>query len=296
VSPGAALLAILAGGVIGVGWLQPRLARDVHGVKAREDVYALPPPGELRAMTLGYRAAATDLLWAKLLVENGIHHTERRAFPDLEKYIDGIIALEPDYPPLYRFVDSLLVYRPPRGAAGDARAARRYLERGLAARPDDPKLALQYGQFLAFLAPSFLDDEAEVQRWRRDGADAIMRAVELGADASGATNAAAILSKAGERDAAIAQLRRAYALTDDPALRDDIAARLGSLEAKAQSEAIERDVRYVESQWRREYPFLSRGEFLMLGPPVDPLACAGRGAGDASCARAWDARMPSRSP
>ena len=295
-SSGVVIAAAIAAGALGVGWLQPRLAGAVHRVTAREDVYALPPPAELRALTLGYHAAATDMLWAKLLVENGIHHSEHRAFPDLDRYIDGLIALEPDYAPLYRYVDSLLVYRPPRGNADDARAARRYFERGLEARPNDAQIRFQYGQFLAFLAPSFLDDPAETQKWRRDGADAIMKAVELGADVHGAANAAAILSRAGERDAAIAHLRRAYALTDDPALRDDISARLTALEARAQSEAIERDTRYVESQWRKDYPFISRGEFLILGPKADPLRCAAGHGGDAECGRDWGARMPSRAP
>ena len=47
------------------------------------------PPSQLRAMTLGYHAAATDLLWAKLLVEYGVHHHEKRKFPDLEKYVEA---------------------------------------------------------------------------------------------------------------------------------------------------------------------------------------------------------------
>ena len=94
-SSGVVIAAAIAAGALGVGWLQPRLAGAVHRVTAREDVYALPPPAELRALTLGYHAAATDMLWAKLLVENGIHHSEHRAFPDLDRYID-IVETEMD--------------------------------------------------------------------------------------------------------------------------------------------------------------------------------------------------------
>ena len=54
----AALLVVPA---LGVAYLQPRLAHTVHEVKQRDDVYVLPPPAELRAMTLGYHAAAVDL-------------------------------------------------------------------------------------------------------------------------------------------------------------------------------------------------------------------------------------------
>ena len=48
-------------------------------------------------MTLGYTAAAVDLLWAKVLVEYGIHHAEKRPFADLEAYLDAILTLEPTY-------------------------------------------------------------------------------------------------------------------------------------------------------------------------------------------------------
>ena len=83
----AIALVFVAIGAIGVWRTQPRLATKVHEVKAREDVYALPPPRELNALTLGYRSSAVDLLWAKLLVEYGIHWGEHRNFTDLDNYI-----------------------------------------------------------------------------------------------------------------------------------------------------------------------------------------------------------------
>src|SRR5437660_1703747 len=88
-------------------WMWTRRAH--HDTKAREDVYLFPPPNQLRAVTLGYRAAATDLIWAKLLVEYGMHWQEKRDFPDLDRYVDAILALEPDFQPLYLTVDTLLV-------------------------------------------------------------------------------------------------------------------------------------------------------------------------------------------
>src|SRR5204862_227728 len=134
---------------------------------------------------------------------------------------------------------------------------------------------LHYGQFVAFLGPSFLGSQEEKERWRKDGAEAILRAVDLGADADRAVSATTVQSKAGERDAAIAQLQRAYALTDDARTRDEIGAKLERLQASAEKDAAERNVRFVESRWREQFAFLSRGEYLMLGPLADPLACAG---------------------
>jgi hypothetical protein len=288
----AVVVAILGVSALGIARIQPRLAGIAHDVKETDDVYVLPPPDDLRVMTLGYQAAAVDLLWAKLLVEYGTHWQEKRSF-DARPYLDALLALEPTYAPVYRFADTLLVYRPPRGTEDDARAARRYLKRGLRERPGDQAVWLSYGQFLAFLAPSFLTSQEEKDRWRHDGAEALMRAVELGADADRSLAAATILSKDGERDAVIKHLQRAYALTDDPQTRDEIAAKLAHLEASArqsaEAEEAQRAVRFVESRWRRDYPFLTRGELLLIGPAVDTARCSGPDASrDPACARDWD--------
>src|SRR5579859_4385760 len=128
--------------VLGVARTQPRLAKTAHEVKEVEDVYSLPPPAELKAATLGYVAATVDLLWAKLLVEYGIHWAEKRSFPDLNRHLDAIIELEPSYGPVYEYVDTMLAYRPIHGTEQDARDARRYLERGTVERPWEPDLWL----------------------------------------------------------------------------------------------------------------------------------------------------------
>ena len=170
---------------LGIALVQPRMATDFHAVRQRDDVFLLPPPSQLRAMTLGYKAAATDILWAKLILEYGVHWQEKRAFPDVTRYIDGILALEPDFPPIYDFVDTILLY-PMAGVSAseeDARTIRRYLERGTRERPYDPKVWVRYGQFVAFMGPLYLTDKSEIDRWRTDGAMGLARGVELGADA-----------------------------------------------------------------------------------------------------------------
>src|SRR5207237_966900 len=102
-----------------------------------EDVYLFPPPAQLEAGTLGYRAAAVDMIWVKLRVEYGMHFVEQRPFPDVTHYLDAILQLEPDYPPVFKYVDTMLSFHAGDATADDARAVRAYLERGLRARPDD---------------------------------------------------------------------------------------------------------------------------------------------------------------
>ncbi|MEO8800881.1 MAG: hypothetical protein ABI551_23520 [Polyangiaceae bacterium] len=291
----AVSLLLAAAGSAGVAFLQPGLAARVHDVKEREDVYALPPPTELKLMTLGYKAAVVDQLWAKMLVEYGIHWGEHRNFTSLDNYIDAIMALEPDYAPLYHFAPTLLVYRPLQGYEKDARKARAVMEEGTRQRPEDWHVWMDYGQFIAYLAPSWLP-EGERNQWRRDGAVAIAKAVELGADPDRSIDAAIALSKYGRRDAAVRELQRGYALTDDPGKRAEIAARLEQLQAATEREAVEHDLETLEKEWRQTYPFVSRGEYLMLGPKIDPIACAGPANGQRpECAHDWTKRLsPSR--
>jgi hypothetical protein len=287
-------LVLAAVGAAGVALTQPSLARGIHAAKQREDVYLFPPPEQLRIGTLGYTAAAVDMLWVKLRVEYGMHFVEQRPFPDVTHYMDAILALEPDFFPVYKYADTMLCYHAGEGTADDARAARAYLERGIAARPDDHEVWLHYGQFLAFMSPSFLDSPEEIEAWRQKGATALERAVELGDDPSRSIEAANLLDRHGERAAAVRALERAYALTDDPETREIISIKLAQLHADDVRERAKEDVAFIEKAWKSRWPFVARGTALLLGPAPDPLACAGpQGARDPACAMDWEPVLPS---
>ena len=280
------LLSLAFAGLCAVGIIavQPRLAEAVKQTK-RDELSVLPPPAQLRAMTFGYTTVGADLVWAKLVVEHGVRFEEQRTFPELPQFLDGVIALDPDHPIIYQFLDTLLVYKPGGGNEDDARLARRYLERAATTHPLDPDIWLQYGQFIAFLAPSFLKDQAERDLWRKEGALAIARAIELGASADRTLAVSSILSKAGEREAAIKQLQRHYALSDDPKTRREISFQLQKLEATADAEGV---VQIVEHQWRTHYSATSRNGTLLIGPHRSPALCAGpQSYTTKGCARDW---------
>jgi hypothetical protein len=265
-------------------------------VKEGEEVYALPPPPQLKALVFGYDAATVDLLWAKLLVEYGIHWHEKREFhPD--PYMDAIVYLEPTYAPLYRFADTLLCYHPLHATEKDARKARALLEQGTRERPWDYEVWQQYGQYSAFLGPGLLTSatDEEKDRWRRDGALAMSKAVDLGAPAEGALSAATILGRTGETKAAIESLRRSYAVHyDDPEMRAEILRKLDRYNARAQNEREDREMAAIESIWRDDWPFLTRAETLLLGPFPDAFRCAGPASADSfDCTRDWDALLSS---
>jgi hypothetical protein len=89
-------------------------------------------------------------------------------------------------------------------------------------------------------------------------------------------------------------LERAYALTDDAEVRKGIARRLASLHADDVRERAAKDVSFIEGRWHERWPFLPRGEALLLGPGADPLACAGaNGARDPACSLDWEPMLPS---
>lgn len=282
-------IAVLLVGAGGVAALQPGLARTAHEVKEHDEVYALPPPAQLHAATLGWDAAAVDLLWAKLLVDYGTHWQEHREFTAVPHYTDAILELEPDYAPIYKYIDTLLAYRPLQGTEDDVRKARAYLERGTRERPRDPAVWLEYGQFIAFMGPSFLHSDADKAAWRKDGAIAIAHAVELGADVDNSLTAASMLSRAGEKQAAIRYLRRAYEFTEHPsmtAIHQAIAGRLAALQAMADLDAADAAAHAIDERWQRELPYLSRDWYVVLGPSVDPARCAGvAGYGGPGCDR-----------
>jgi hypothetical protein len=286
-------------GALAVAKTQRQLAQTVHAIKERDEVYALPPPAELHAATLGWDAAAVDLLWAKLLVEYGVHWSEHREFLAVPSYADAILALEPDYAPLYKYLDTMLAYRPLQGTEDDVRMARAYLERGTRERPYDAAIWSQYGQFVAFIAPSFLRDEADRGQWRRDGATALGHAVELGARADSALAVASVLSRGGRAREAIRYLERAYSFTADPSMQEiheKIGRQLASLEVTAMRDAADATARAIDARWQDELPYVTRGQYLLLGPKVDRARCAGLAAsGDPACGRNFVSVDPSES-
>jgi hypothetical protein len=281
-------IAVMLVAIAGVAATQPRLARITHKVKERGDVYALPRPAQLHMATLGWDAAAVDLLWSKLLVEYGVHWSEHRDFLAAPTYIDAILELEPTYAAMYRFVGTILAYRPLLGTEHDVRLARAYLERGTVARPNDSRLWMDYGQFMAYTAPSFLPDPAERAAWRKTGARAIGHAVDLGADAQRALIAADLLDDSTD---AIPYLERAYAFTEKPEMaqvHEAIGRRLATLEVSAMRDAEDLAAKTITVRWQREMPFVTRDLYQLIGPVPDVLRCAGLGrTDDDACARDW---------
>jgi hypothetical protein len=287
----AAIAVLLSAAVVAV--TLPRLRAGQRRLRETSDVYVLPPPEQVVRLSLGHRAALADYLWAHVLVEQGLHTFERRRFEHLTVYLDTINVLDPQFRDPYLMADALITFQANDTPVHEVRKAREIMERGVAARPLDAELWLVLGQFVAYIAPgSYLSDEQEIQRWRRDGALMLARAAELGSSDSSiswqAIGGAGILHRAGERDAAIRFLRRTLAVTDDEELKEQLQRQLRALMGEQQADIYNRrDARFREL-WRRDAPFTNRTTMLLLGPPYDTAYCAGGAHRDEErCARTW---------
>lgn len=274
-----------------------------HRVKETSDVYALPPPDVVTAMSLGHRAAFADYLWAGVLVEQGLHTADRRRFENMPYLIDTINELDPTFRDPYLLIEALTVFQVNGVAEADVRRARQIIERGVRELPNDAELLSSAGAFIGMIAPSsYLTDPAEKERWTVDGAAYLARASELGDDkklvgwqALGGYN---LLRKTGRHREAVEFLQHALAGTDDEELRKQIKATLDKLaqtdvalekgeQRKAMAAFRRRQDRFDEI-WRTTYPLASRTAALVMGPPFDPAYCAGgRHRDDERCALDW---------
>jgi hypothetical protein len=282
-----------------VGAVRERLFEAHRRVKEGRDVYFLPPPEQVRLLSLGHRSAMADVLWSHVMVSQGLHTFEKRRFENLVLLYDAIYALDPDFRTPYLYADALITFQGNTTPFDEVVKVREILERGVKERPYDAEIWLALGQFVAYVAPStHLDQRPEVAAaWRREGAHYLARAAELGAADSNiswqALGGANILAKEGELVASLRFLERTYAVTDDEELRRDIEKKMKVTLAKLQDEQAAREVernaarqRVLDAQHKASLPFVTKTEWLALGPPPFVARCAG-GSDELDCATDW---------
>ncbi len=272
---------------------RPHAAAIADRVAEVSDSYDLPPNRVLPEVSLGYRSALADLIWAHVLVTQGLRMEAHRPFDYVVQYMDAISTLDPGFRDPYRLADTLIAYQSnDPNKVENVRQARRVMEFGLKQFPLDTELWLDYGQFLAYVAPSVITDPKEQVQWRADGAKALAHVVELGAADPAAlfksVAAVRFMIDHGENEAAIRMLEKAYAVTDDPDTREQIELKLKRLlGTRAESQRLLL-TRKFDELWRNDLPFVSHTEMSALGPPVNVWMCAGLGSPDPAVTRPCD--------
>ena len=272
--------------------VRPAAVHRFQRAGAGVDVYALPPPGQLITASLGYRAALADILFAHVLVAYGIHVGEKRRLEFVGDYLDAINALDPTFREPYRFADTFLVLTPERPQMEHWLKAREIYRRGLKNRPFDAELWNSAGQYLAYLAPPHLPTPELKREFRLEGAKVLSRACELPSSNENVPyqciTAAGLFSAAGEREAAIDAARRTLQVTDDPEIEERELAYLRKKLDEREADRYERRRALFRNAWTSDLPFVSKNRLLVIGPRVDPGACAGlEHAEEPECAPTW---------
>ncbi len=277
----------------GVHRLQVPLAERFTTTQVQNDVYALPPPEQLVVMSLGYRSALADLIFAHVLVSSGIHVQERRPFEFVGKYIEAVNELDPKFAAPYRMADGLITLQAKSVGPEAYRQARRVLERGMAELPFDQALWASAGQFFAYLAPSVFDDPKERDDWRLAGGRTLAHACELVGSNEHipyqCVIAAGLLTSSGAAAASRQFLERMLVINDDPQIRALASGLLQKAVGAEQRDRFQARQQAFQKAWGADLPFVTRGAMLAVGPRWDAAACAGARQECTTSWRSWGA-------
>jgi hypothetical protein len=284
---------LLVAAATGIHDLRNALLAYTAKLREKSDSYELPSPEQVVVLSLGYRSAVADFLFAHVLVWHGIHYQEHRRLEFAAEYLDTVAALDPTFRETYYFGDTLISMQYGKPRREDYVRARQLLEKGLKARPSDTELWLSAGQYIAYVAAPWLEDEKEQAEWRLSGARILARACELvGSNENIPYNcigAARLFDKAGHREALIEFLERMLVASDDETLRSRVLAQLESALGERSEERLKERADRLRNAWKADLPFVSLTAELVLGPPTDTAACAGLGSKRVGCATSWAA-------
>lgn len=276
--------------------LRGALTKRLYKVHDESDVYALPPPAYVKTASLGYHEAVASILWASTLYQYGDAISHNRRFEFATQYVDTILALEPGFRTAYRFVSTLTTMQIKPAPRAQLLETRRILEAGTHALPNDGDVWGAYASFMMFEGAQFVDEQ-ERQRWRVVGAQAAQRAVELGYFMDNLSVTGAIfLERAGERDLAVTQLERAYAVAPNDEARDRIASKLRRLRADESLKRVESAYQKTYQTWRTRFPWLTESLFVLTGPSTDVAACAGMVGTVERCTPGWSGFLATKGP
>ncbi len=268
---------------VGLWGVRSEAAERFDRLTTKSDTYALPSPEQTVVLSLGYRAAVADLIYAHTLVSYGLHFQERRRFEHVGDYLETVNALDPTFAQPYLFADTLLTLQPEAPRPQDYVRAREVLERGIEALPYHQELWFVAGQFIGYIAPPHLGDAEQARRWRVDGARLLARACELATDNVRIPRhcivAASLLNDAGEREALIQMLSRTLAVQDDPEVRELALGALQQWTDQQRADDRRQRLQALDQLWQRDLPHVAKDQFLLLGPRLDVLRCVGHSPG-----------------
>ena len=278
-------------GVLLITMVRGSLAETFDGLKIKNDVYPLPPVQQTVLLSLGYRAALADVIFAHLLVSQGLHFQEKRRFEFVGSYLETINELDPKFRSPYMIADTLLTMQPVPPPLSYYIKARAILERGMKELPFDSELHINAGQYLLYLGINAIKDPEEQAEWKRAGTRAFARACEVLGNQKNlpfhCIHAAAMLEKEGKREAMLAFVHKMLTV-DDPEIREKALAYLAFAEGQAARQKAEARFSALAKEHAEDAPFLSGDLYGLLPPRFETLACTGMSNSlQPRCATSW---------
>jgi tetratricopeptide (TPR) repeat protein len=261
------MLALATAAVLASDRLRSAAQQQYAATQTYEDFYYLPPKDYLVLGALGYRASLADLIWLKTLVYYGEELGHRGNVKHLYQYADAMLALDPEFKKVYRWVASSAIYRTGTVTVADAQAAIRYLERGTRRFPDDGELAWDLGANYTYELAPMLATTQEREAARRKGLDYLEAAVLRGAGPPWLVlQTAGELRALGRNEQAIRHLEEAYAVSSDVHVKEQIELQLTRLRSATYAEAFRRSNEELETDRLRDFPYLETTLYLLVGP------------------------------
>ena len=109
----------------------------------------LPPNAVLKFMALGHHTFMADMLFVRANLYFGVHLFSDRTFPWLDRYVEAIIAMDPDNPKIYEWASQVVKYGQLISPEVIAKSIR-YSELGIKRFPDDWRFYRDIGFNLLF--------------------------------------------------------------------------------------------------------------------------------------------------
>ncbi len=269
--------ALLLTALTGVWSLRNRAMTQYLETQTYEDIYYLPPPDWLQVMSLGYPRALADLIWLRALIYFGDEFENKGAVKHVFNYGESMLALDPDFRRVYRWVGVAAVYTPAGSPTEFIERAIDVLRRGIERFPNDGQLAWDAGATIAYeLLPNLPKDDPSRERLEAEANEHMMAAARLGAgpDWLVITNATA-LRKLGEKERELRHLEEMYALVRDPKVQAEIEVRLSQLRDEAYAEAFRRANEEFEQRRKDEFPYVPPTLYFFVADPIQSAISLG---------------------
>lgn len=185
------------------------LAIEAAPRQATHEAYLLPNPTSLRAMSLGHHEMMADLIWIRALSYFAVHFSVDRDYRWLDRYIETVIELDPNFRKIYEWAGVATIYGGVEITNEAVLVSNRFLEMGLDRYPDDWRMNFMLGCNYRFeLHPANDEDAAE---WAERGALHLDRAAQAtGAPAWLAMSASRMYERMGASGDATTLERQAF--------------------------------------------------------------------------------------